>query len=357
MSPVFRKNNPRGLCGSWGGFTLIELLVVLAIIGLLVGLLLAALSKARTAAAIVVDGTSLKGVGTAICNYSADFSDYVPHRAPMDEVDNAGTYSSTNSCNIAGACAMGMRVGNSLLTYSLESREDGRYIHDFNVPMGLGQLVSRATFGNSGATTTYSTSAGYLNARDLFCKSDQQPFMPGQSPARNNWWAFADIAFTIHLQGWQAGAPDYNGLVWPTTTIVGGVAVANDRYYTSWAYRGADYAIANANDSLTGNNSLTNLRMSASVRHGKVMAMTRDPLTANFYNGGSAVGAHLLLNDGSVQFSENSYWRAGSFNSNVPGAVMPSGGAAVANPYTGEFSVASYKLTHAFAYADRYMLK
>ena len=58
------------------GFTLIELLVVIAIIGLLVALLMPALSKARLAAQQSQCGSNLSQLGRAHYSYAADYNDY-----------------------------------------------------------------------------------------------------------------------------------------------------------------------------------------------------------------------------------------------------------------------------------------
>lgn len=61
-------------------FTLVELLVVISIIGLLVALLLPALSKARSEAMLTQCSARLKGVGLTLINYSNDFKGEYPYR-------------------------------------------------------------------------------------------------------------------------------------------------------------------------------------------------------------------------------------------------------------------------------------
>jgi prepilin-type N-terminal cleavage/methylation domain-containing protein/prepilin-type processing-associated H-X9-DG protein len=69
------------------GFTLIELLTVIAIIGLLVGLVLPALSRARRQAKTTTCSTHLRTLGQGISIYANEYVDLlVPHRMP--KIDN-----------------------------------------------------------------------------------------------------------------------------------------------------------------------------------------------------------------------------------------------------------------------------
>ena len=60
------------------GFTLIELLVVVAIIALLISILLPAVGKAKVKAGTVVCGTRMRGLGTALATYLAEFDQRFP---------------------------------------------------------------------------------------------------------------------------------------------------------------------------------------------------------------------------------------------------------------------------------------
>lgn len=59
-------------------FTLIELLVVIAIIAILVAMLLPALNSARSKARSINCLHNLKGIGTALLQYTADYNGYGP---------------------------------------------------------------------------------------------------------------------------------------------------------------------------------------------------------------------------------------------------------------------------------------
>jgi prepilin-type N-terminal cleavage/methylation domain-containing protein/prepilin-type processing-associated H-X9-DG protein len=74
-------------------FTLVELLVVIGIIGLLVSILLPALSKARQQATLVVCAAQLRDIGNAIQMYSMSNKGYFP--GPCLGQVRAGYYEST----------------------------------------------------------------------------------------------------------------------------------------------------------------------------------------------------------------------------------------------------------------------
>eukprot|EP01026_Neomeris_dumetosa_P036397 TRINITY_DN2937_c1_g2_i1.p2 TRINITY_DN2937_c1_g2~~TRINITY_DN2937_c1_g2_i1.p2 ORF type:complete len:373 (-),score=40.27 TRINITY_DN2937_c1_g2_i1:81-1199(-) len=67
------------------GFTLIELLVVIALIALLIAILLPALGKARETARMLMCGTNLKQMGTAMASYLNEEKDLYPggHMQPV----------------------------------------------------------------------------------------------------------------------------------------------------------------------------------------------------------------------------------------------------------------------------------
>ena len=70
------------------GFTLIELLVVISIIGLLVGILLPALSSARSTAITLKCATQIKQIGYGFAMYHNDFDDRMPFAVYTDYPNN-----------------------------------------------------------------------------------------------------------------------------------------------------------------------------------------------------------------------------------------------------------------------------
>ncbi len=68
------------------GFTLIELLVVIAVIGVLMSLLLPALSKAKASARRAACGSNLRQVGVGMGIYLGKFNDRLPYASMMPSV-------------------------------------------------------------------------------------------------------------------------------------------------------------------------------------------------------------------------------------------------------------------------------
>lgn len=69
-------------------FTLIELLIVIAIIGLLVSILVPALSRAREVSRRTICGSNLRQFGISLLQYSQDFESWLPAKGVSSNVSN-----------------------------------------------------------------------------------------------------------------------------------------------------------------------------------------------------------------------------------------------------------------------------
>lgn len=126
------------------GFSLFELLVVIAILGLLMGILMPALSKARYQAHRIACASNLHQIGVAIHLYAHDFHDTIPFGPSGRPVTGSNFYTVTGNVT------------------SLLSLEDG-------APVGLGLLLK-----------------DYLAHQDtsLFCPGADQPSEAKEQLAR-----------------------------------------------------------------------------------------------------------------------------------------------------------------------------
>ena len=81
-------------------FTLIELLVVIAIIAILAAILMPALQQARERARSAGCISNLKQLGTAVANYAASYSEYIPSAAFWAPGTNAYYFWPTALCDM-----------------------------------------------------------------------------------------------------------------------------------------------------------------------------------------------------------------------------------------------------------------
>ena len=142
------------------GFTLVELLVVISIIAMLMGILMPALAKVRMIAQRLLCGTNLKGIGTAMAVYAADFDGDFP---------------------VAGGP---------------EARwSRGGYVHHFDA------ADPDVAYGRPGANAVTITASLYLLVRhaevtpkQFVCKSDSgtNPYKPPNGYELDELWDFGD---------------------------------------------------------------------------------------------------------------------------------------------------------------------
>jgi prepilin-type N-terminal cleavage/methylation domain-containing protein/prepilin-type processing-associated H-X9-DG protein len=97
------------------GFTLAELLVVIGIIGLLVALLLPALSAARRASKRTACLSNLRQIGAAISAYAADYDRTIPYGPQALPATSANFYPGTGDVTSLLSIQNGAPVGLGLL--------------------------------------------------------------------------------------------------------------------------------------------------------------------------------------------------------------------------------------------------
>jgi len=85
-------------------FTLVELLVVIAIIGILMGLLLTAISGAKDAGRRSQAGTEVRNIASACKNYYTDYGKFPPYAAAEDPTGTPNYYSYGDTTAVGGNC-------------------------------------------------------------------------------------------------------------------------------------------------------------------------------------------------------------------------------------------------------------
>ncbi|MCX5660832.1 MAG: prepilin-type N-terminal cleavage/methylation domain-containing protein [Planctomycetota bacterium] len=301
---MFRAS--RGIRGVRGfrGFTLVELLVTIALIGVLVGLLLPALSKAWNVANIMVDAANMQQIGRGIAIYAADNSDFAPLFGGFSQNDDAPN----GDC--AGASIWGLSPGG---VTALQ-----------NAPMGLGVLVPS---GGKGTPPSYAQFGTYVTSLDvLFSPNDRSPTRDADNAFPNtgpyaSFWALRDWYGDTRITNWNKQGK------W-------GFYVTGTNYGldSSYIYRGDDYSwynpaistgfILSKQTSVLGNTVVTglkraaaraNARQSSDAWGNKSIMMNRtfnmlDPLKQQ---------ANVMRGDYSVRIENNPAWLTHLANTSV----------------------------------------
>jgi prepilin-type N-terminal cleavage/methylation domain-containing protein/prepilin-type processing-associated H-X9-DG protein len=128
-------------CG-FRGFTLIELLTVISIIGILVGVLLPALSGARERGKQIACQSNLHQLGVAILVYSGDYQNHTP---PAFQLTNLGTLTWYTL----------LTNGNYATPKVFQCPDDRRFATVGNTPRSYAMLIG---YGNT--ATSYSGNNG-----------------------------------------------------------------------------------------------------------------------------------------------------------------------------------------------------
>jgi len=138
-------------------FTLIELLVVVAIIALLIAILLPSLAKARENARRTTCATQLKGQGTSIAIYAAQYNDNIPSGPDFQVSGNS--FMHDNSVLFSDTLA-GISTSNGLNEDSVR-----RWFYCPNNLIYNADNYWRPTSGGNGAKEDRRLGYAYLNLR------------------------------------------------------------------------------------------------------------------------------------------------------------------------------------------------